>query len=97
MLFTFQNFISEDLVHHMVHQVLQNPEGVIRSKVQVLPLLIALGGCELQHLNQRQALDVLVDHEQIRIKEVLLYSFVLFCISMFYAFQFIFTIGTLYF
>ncbi|XP_047484051.1 uncharacterized protein LOC125035833 [Penaeus chinensis] len=63
------NFISEDLVHHMVHQVLQNPEGVIRSKVHVLPLLIALGGCELQHLNQRQAVDVLVDHEQIRIKE----------------------------
>nr|XP_027232023.1 uncharacterized protein LOC113823559 isoform X1 [Penaeus vannamei]XP_027232024.1 uncharacterized protein LOC113823559 isoform X1 [Penaeus vannamei]XP_027232025.1 uncharacterized protein LOC113823559 isoform X1 [Penaeus vannamei]XP_027232026.1 uncharacterized protein LOC113823559 isoform X1 [Penaeus vannamei] len=63
------NFISEDLVHHMVHQVLQNPEEVIRSRVQVLPLLIALGGCELQHLNQRQAVDVLVNHEQIRIKE----------------------------
>lgn len=67
----FQNFISEDLVHHMIDQVLQNPDGVIRSKVQVLPLFMALGGCELQHLNQRQAIDILVDHEQIRVKEVL--------------------------
>lgn len=92
-MFAFQNFISENLVHHMVHQVLQNPEEVIRSRVQVLPLLIALGGCELQHLNQRQAVDVLVNHEQIRIKEVLLGYFVLLFISiMFSAFHFICTI-----
>lgn len=70
MVLILQNFISEDLVHYMIDMVIQNPREAMKAKISVIPVFMAMGGCELQHPNLQQALNILVNHNRMIISEV---------------------------